>query len=421
MARAFVPYNEIDQRVPTNPLGQFARAARNAICQVRASAPYLFDYNPPFVPDSVLDLMPGRQLWDNLCRTTPNPASSSDAPFRGGQCAITYSVKGSLLRTDITNPQEATITGVTGPIQRVFWTSVYNPGTLANTISINVVDANGLLRTQGVGDENPNNRTVYDRYITITPPTPDCGDRIPIPSLPASPPPTTYIINDINVSGQVGPITVSLPDLNVNNWPDFTFSPRIDLGGITAQFDLGGITIDLPDSTVIGQGGSSTDLTPVLNRIDEQTLAVRTDISDVITDVEDLSTLVSSKLDSLESLIRCCCCEENVSFSIQVVVTNSLGGRYELPENTIALRIIGSDFQLDRLRTQSGSGDAATVFYWGWYSIAYADGNGGDRVQLCYQEQAVYVFPHAKFITVNPVYDSRATIVAVIKEKNCNP
>lgn len=421
MPTAFVPYSELDRRTPTNPLAAVARAAVNAMCQVRAAAAPIFDRPVGGVLGTVQEAMMNRDFWDNICRSTPSPETTSDLPFRGGQCAIPYSVKGSLLRTDITNPQEATITGIPGPIRRIFWTRVFNPGIAQDDYILNVVGADNFQRTQGVGSERPTNRTVYDRYITISPNTPNCGDLIPNTPIPPTPPPSSYTVNNININGQVGPVVVSLPDLVVNNWPDFEFNPRIDLGGITAQFDLGGITINFPDNVSIGDGGSSVDLDPVLNRIDEQSTAIRTDISEVLTEIDDLGTLIGNKIDDLESLIRCCCCEENVSFTINTIVTNTLGGRYEIPDNTIALRIIGSDFDTNRLRTQSGSGDASTVFYWGWYSIAYADGNGGDRVQLCYQEQAVYVFPHAQFVTVNPVYNSRATIVAIVKNKNCNP
>lgn len=371
------------------------------------------------MPDNIADFMTGRQFWDRLCATQPvPPESSGDLAFRGGQCAIEYYVQGVLLRTDLSGPQEFGHF-LPGPIQRIFWTVVDAPDIAGKRYYINTVDATGFLRSTLVGAEQFGATPVYDRYIKIFPPTDNCGDRPIVPDLPAVPPPTSFIVNNININGQVGDVEVSLPDLNVNDWPDFEFSPTIDVGGIRATFELGGINVTLPGGASIADSDSPTNLQPVLDRIDESTLAVRTDISEVITDIEEVSELINERFDDLESLIRCCCCEESVTYEISALSTNSSGGRYELPPNTVAVRIIGSDIDVERIRVQPGSGTSPSVYFWGWYSIAYGDGDGGDRIPLSFVQTAVVAFPGARYIAVCPYFGAKCTVIAIVKNKNC--
>jgi len=286
---------------------------------------------------------------------------------------------------------------------------------------INVIDANDILRTQGIGAEQVSEPVVYGKYITIFPDTPQCGDRVPPPNLPATPPPNTYIFNDINIGGQLGPITVSLPDLNVDLWPEFSFNPRIDMGGFSFEFQLAGIDINFPEGVTIPGSSSGTDLQPVLNRIDESTLGIRTDISEVLTEIDELDESISEQLSTLESLIRCCCCEENVTYESTTLSTNSSGGRFSLPENTVAVRILGTDIDINRIRSQNGSGDAPTVYYWGWYSVSYGNGDGGERIPLSFLSTAIAVAPRAEFIAVSPYFAAKCTVIAIVKNKNCEP
>lgn len=419
MPSVLVPWSDVTSNRPNNPLTGLANAGRRAICQVRQAFPYLFAYSGNGLPPTVNDFLSGRQFWDDLCTEHPLPPSSQDEVFRGGQCAIGYTVCGTHLRTDLSD-QTFCLPDIQGPLQRVSWRRVQVPSEDREDFAVDVIDANGVTRSVGIGSQQISRRTIYDRYITIQPQTPNCGDRTVIPTLPVTPPPNVVNVTNIQLGGQQINTTVNLPDLNTTNWPDFTFSPSVDLGGINFQFTLGGIVINLPDGVNIPGTSSSVDLSPVLNRIDEQTLAIRTDISGVVTEIDNLGTLIDERFDDLESLIRCCCCEENVSYEITTLVTNSSGGRYQLPDNCVAIRIIGSDIDVGNIRVQPGSGTSPSVYFWGWYSIAYDNDDGGERVPLSFVSTAVAALPRAQYIAVCPYFGAKCTVIAVAKNKNCS-
>lgn len=419
MASAFIPYQDLEVNTRNTPLNPIARAARTAICRVRQIAPFLFDYREGPLPDRVADFASGRQFWDNLCTDDPLPETNTDIAFRGGQCNQLYNIAGNLRRSNGVI-QSFGIVNMQGPLSRIWWTLELNPEGTFRTYKLNVADVDGFVRTQTIGSEIVEERQVVDKWIQIFPETPECGDNVPPPVLPPTPPANQYTINNININGQVGPITVSLPDLNVDLWPEFSFNPRIDMGGFTFEFQLAGIDITFPEGVTIPGTSSGTNLQPVLNRIDESTLAVRTDISEVLSELDELDESINQQFAALESLIRCCCCEEGVTYESTTVSTNSSGGRFPLPANTVAVRIIASNVDVNRVRTQVGSGNAPDVYFWGWYSIAYGDGDGGDRIPLSFLSTAALVGAGAEFIAVNPYFGAECTVIAIVKNKDCS-
>jgi len=97
-------------------------------------------------------------------------------------------------------------------------------------------------------------RQISDRGIgllamptfTVTRPDglPDsCGNRPGSIIVPASPPPPNITVNT-TFNNQTRPVTVSLPDFQPGNWPNFEFRPTLDIEGGRYEFLPDGLSMD---------------------------------------------------------------------------------------------------------------------------------------------------------------------------------
>lgn len=417
MARGFVGWNDLNSAGSLNPLAPIARQARNVACTIRQQNPWLWDrvVNPDYFPLPAL-FRNNRQAWDNICQAFP-VSNQEPQGFNGGQCPVFYIVRGYVRLLSPVQTSNQNITAQ-GPLQGIRWRQVpYSTNSI--DYRLDVFNASGV----NVGTSIfAGNAPIDNYYFTVERQDgqPDsCGNRgidIPIPILP---PPITFNIQ-VDNGGQRTTQIVTLPGLVVNNWPDFQFSPTFDLGGVTAEFNLDGITLDFGGDTPWVDGGNApVDLTPVLTAISESEIGIRSDISAVEANILDRLDTIDARLSSILDAIRCCCCESGVTFDVQSLATDSAGGRYPLPSNTVAVIIQNTSIDPSLVRTQDGSGSAPTVFYWGWNAVCYGNALGGTRTELSYLDTSVECSTGATSVIVNPTHGTRANVSAIIKNKNC--
>lgn len=404
-------------RVPA----RLADSLRRGVCQFRQANPYLFDSLPNLNPLAGPYTF-NRAFWDEICNpepldgTYPNVAS-------GGRCAAQYrwfvdwaspSVQGT--RSD---PFNATYQGpITNP--RIQYSQLINVPQVRMEFSF--TPANGVEQTffivNGDPDKMPFARAI--RFERVDGLADNCGTQgVRVPVLP---PVSNTFNTNITIGGSTFNTPITLGDIEVANNEVIDFTPTFNSQFGPFVFEIDGIRIDFGNEVVAGEepGGGSTDLTPVINEVTQTRVQLSTEISEVITDIENLGTLTSQGLDELEALIRCYCGEENVTITAQSVASNTSGGVFNLPEGTIYVVVEGNGFNPNFLRSMEGSGGSPTVWFWGWYAIGYGSADGGDRTNLQYENHAIPVAEGASAINITCYTGTTASITAYVKEKNCN-
>lgn len=418
------------------PNVELARSATRALCAVRQNIPFAFDVASTFSPGTTP--WPGsyqitRRFWDSQCAEQPIPETSRDgAGLLGGQCpGVLYTVTGIITRTNVLPPNnpdaEFAVANCLGPLRDVWITT--RAGGNGRQFVLNVIDSTGFKREGILGSDQITNPVIVNPRFRITP-VDNCGIGIVPPPLPVLPPPNTFNI-PITIGGEQRTVTVNLPEFDTSNWPEFTFSPTLEIEGALFEFDFGGVNITY-------EGGSSTPpprvapeieqeidtVNNTVNNVNNTVNEIVNEIENVTNTVNNIQTTINNELiaDLAEILaaIKCCCCEDNVTYETETIATNSEGGVFNVPDDAIAIIISGSDFDLNDIRTQSGSGTAPTVFYWGWASVNYGGTTGGERVPLQFENQSLPVGEGATSVLVNPTYNSRCSVSVVLKRKNCN-
>lgn len=401
----------------TQLAGRVGHAIRRSLCQFRQNNPFLFDPISTTFPSTPLAAF-NRGFWNEVCSLDPIPGAYPQN-VSGGQCNVQYrwfvdfsspSVEGT--RSD---PFNATYLGaIRNP--RLIFTRINNDRQVRMDFQFQTVTGttHTFFVVNGDLDKMPFARAV--RFVRVDGQPDNCGT-IPVTRNVVRPINNTFNTT-VNIDGTDITFPVTLGDIQISNNDVISFNPTLQTSLGDFSIELGGINIELVPDVVINPstGGSSTDLQPVLNRIDESTLQLSTEISEVITEISDLGTLITGEFADLENLIRCCCCDENVTFQSQIIVSDTFGGTFELPDKTVALSIVVSGDITPGTKKQFGSGTAPNVFYWGWYAIGSDANNPGDRRELHYSNQAVFVPEFAKSITVNPIYNNRCTVIAVIRQ-----
>ena len=118
--------------------------------------------------------------------------------------------------------------------------------------------------------------------------------------------------------------------------------------------------------------------------------------------------------------IKCYCGEQNVTYRTQSIVSNSTGGVFQLPSGTVACIISGNPGASLRVPRQAGGGNSPDVYFWGHCAIAYGNSNGGTRTKLQFASQSIEVDNQPAKILISPYYELTASVIAVVKELNCN-
>jgi hypothetical protein len=412
-----IPWSQVASTAPE--LGsRVASGIRDGVCNFRRNNPFLFDpisTTFPNLPTSRFN----RGFWDEICSANPLPGSYP-TPTSGGQCPVQYRwfVDWSTPTVEATRQDPFNSTYL-GPISNPRFTFTRINNNTQTRIDFFFTPANLPEQTFfiGNGDANATPFVRAVRFVRVDGQADNCGT---IPIVRNVLPPINNTFNtSINIGGVQTSVDITLGDINVVAGNVTSFRPVFNTSIGEVVFTLGGVDINLNPNIVIGgdsEGGSDVDLNPVLNAIDEAEINLSTQISEVITNIENLGTLIEGEFDSLEDLIRCCCCGENVTFQSTIIASSTEGGLFSLPDKCVALSIVADQPLTPGTKIQYGSGAAPNVFYWGWYSIGSDANNPGDRRELHYANQAVFLPQFAKSVTVNPIYTNKATIVAIIRQ-----
>lgn len=419
------------------PNVELARSLTNVLCQVRQNLPWAFDAGSAFTPGNPF---PGnfgltRRFWDNQCRQNPLPSPTRGSEgFAGGQCPVTYRVEFLLDRRAAATIAIQT-TDITGPLSRI-WIETAGENTTSRTWTGRVESASGATRSAVIGSDNPvgtTNGSPYSnprfRIIRQDGQPDNCGDRQPTISYPATAP-DTFINLPVTIGGQVRDVRVDLPDLDVSNWPQYTFSPTIQIGDITARFDLGGVTVEytpttnIPTTPIPEIQQNIENISNTTNNTNNTVNNIENEVENVRNTVENIQTTINNgipvDLTEVINAIKCCCCEDNVTYVEQPIISGTSGGVFDLPANSVAAIIFGSSINPDLVRSQIGGGSSPPVLFWGWYAVCYGDSDGGERIPLQFESHSVALNELAKKILVSPTHNSTCSIVAIVKEKNCH-
>lgn len=370
--------------------------------------------------------MPGVNwaIWSRICQRTPLPANTApNIGLIGGQCLTNYRVDWYVDYNPGT-PQVVNnfVTSFPGPLTDVWISTEVTPngalswiGRARNNVGA-VTQAQLLVDSSGAGQvTNPRWRVQRSDGLPDT-----CGNAPPIISLPPTPPATTFNTT-IQYGPQIREVTVNLPTLDVGNWPNFSFSPTLVIEGTTFEFSTDGVEITFaPNFAFNNNAGPSVNTGPVT-----------VDLSEVNQNIQNLEETVNIQYETLTGggevdltgiidLIRCCACEENVTYSPVAVTGNPAGDTFVLPEQTVAVVINGANLGNPGIRTQSGAGSAPGVYYWGWCAPCYGGSSGGERIPLQFESQSIVLSEGATGILVSPTYGATCSVIAIVKEKNCD-
>lgn len=263
-------------------LGEAAEAAAGFICGIDRAYPGFTRFGVTGIQSTLMGAM-----LDAMCGAPGRGGAASppqQPPFLGGQCdARRYrlSMKGVLDR-DPNNVQRTDGYGCYGAIGNVTDSST---ATNSGTVQINCRGTfvwnvqSPSLRPQGVyGTGIIVQPGIDHRTWSIESVSPlggftdNCGN--PPPAHPIVPLPPGATKRDINLPS----IGVAIPFVYIPIKPEFSLSPtfspqfQIDVGGLNFNFDLGGVTVNLPDINPspaplpypgLPSGGNPPNATPI--------------------------------------------------------------------------------------------------------------------------------------------------------------
>lgn len=225
-----------------NYIAKSADAAANFACSLYKNYPGSIIGNPA---DSAL-----RGLYDSLCKDRPSGLPSPpQSPFSGGQCSCkTYSVTVTWLAGSNGNAsqQSATYT-VVGKVKGVEIRDEGNTTRLGVYLLSSVCSGGTITGTfqTGVGSTPRNSPSASISSCTPVGFTDNCGN--PSPSYPNDvKPPSGYTNGTGNITYNDG-ANLAIPLVYAPISANFDIDPnfKVDVGGVTFKFDLGGVKVDL--------------------------------------------------------------------------------------------------------------------------------------------------------------------------------
>lgn len=421
LLRMLLPWSELND--PNNPLSELGQQAVQGICRVRPLVPFLFTEGLEGSVQPGIRVAPGR-FWDRLCQPYDPPGSTVE-PI-GGQCdgvlydARAFNPSGTLVPW-VGSGGGGSIPGrmVTFDVELAVQ-DPDNPGKFRQLIA-RFMNEDMQLRSRALSD--PGGAYLYDSSWSVElyriDGLPDNCDAPPPPPPPPVPPPNEYEI-PITINNILNRYQIGLPEFDVGDWPDFTFRPVIDLGGVRAEFSLGGINFpdinfpEWPETPLV-----EVNLTPTLNAIADLDVVLQAGLGNISIQVEGIRGGGDVDLTELENLIRCCACEEGVTYESATVSISTGGGSFPLPSNCVAVVVIAALPLTEKTPTISRSGTEDDRYLWGTVAISYALGSAGVVERLSYQSQSIPVAENAQIVTVTPHYGNTCSIIAVIKSRNC--
>lgn len=445
MVELYIPWRELYEVADNFGGIGLARDISALICRVRQDRPWLFQVaNNSGGLGLGINPLVSNFMWSRICSLfPPNPNDAPCEQFFGGQCEdVQYTIK-----IFDGNGQEV---GTTAPPAGV----PVGPLTCINTRTgpANYPLDNPPIPTgytvSGVGKNGPWSRSVDTKIATprrdtrlftyqIVPPpgvSDNCGNAPVTINVPPTPP-SSSITFETTIFGQRRNVTVNLPTLETQNWPDFEWTPVIEFEGITVEFDTEGMNIDLPDNitllpsnptnnTVNQINNNLNNIGGTVNNINGTTQTISNTTNNIEQTVNEISNTLQQEFNELNQqleldiqeildAIERCCCKEGVTYARQVVAASTAGGRFPLPQKTVAVVFTLSLPFTQNTPIQEGSGGAERVYHWGSYSVGFDVDCEGDRIPLQWEKQAVYVHPRATNVTIWPTYQNIGSIEAI--------
>lgn len=284
-----ITYRDIDTEF--NPIKPVTDAIRGAYCAGYSAFPAFYNGSPG---GSAAQYAINQAQNDAICQNAPTPLPLPPAPIAdGGQCpGVLYNLSGSVT-FKINGGQSQT--------------SPFDGGSVGGAIQIGGVQEDGIgwfiTITSNITPANPQGITGKG-YLLSKPPNPNvfyefegynvqltrldgqadnCGNMKP-DYRDIRPPNGNQVTTnvDININPQ---LTVNVPVIIAPRLTVIAPVLVVNVGGVEAYFDAGGVNINFPGSNVFpGGGGGNVDLKPVL----DQTTQLLRDVDDVTDIVNDI-------------------------------------------------------------------------------------------------------------------------------------
>lgn len=418
---AFLTYEEL--RNSDHPLSDVAQTFVGAACGIRRIEPYLWLGGDParalqFPFTNSID-----RFWDRIC-APPAPVRPGFRPI-GGQCpGVLYDLQ---LYDPAGQPSfwQNTSGGgaLAGPMLDVRFTLVGRDPAGSGRFSgivCGFTNVDGAVRGRDKSD--PSGQFLYDSTWSVelfrTDGLPD-DCTVPPPPPPPVPPPTIFNI-PITVNNVRNNYQVTLPGLDLGQWPDFTFAPTFTIGDITAEFTLEGINfpdLDFPDWPK--RPLVDVDLTPTIELLENLDVVLQVGLGNLNIQIGNIGGSGDVDLTELEALIRCCACEDGVTYVPEVISNGTAGGSFVVPIGCVALSFIASMPLASNTPTISRSGNEDDKFLWGTFAVGYAVGTAGISQRLSYQSQSAPIAENAQTVTVTPHFGNTCAIIGIVKIKDC--
>lgn len=405
-------------------MAQIADRLVNYACRVRRTNPELWenmvDRTANFVSGGIINT-----AWQTICQPfdNANPGDgAASSQIVGGQCSVNYTITWQTTQLNGATAGNGFVT-LPGPIRSV--TLPVTQSGLFRIWSIRIVYGPSSLvyLNQVYSQQSPSGYIGAWNYTIVRQDgLPDnCGDAPPRP-LPPTPPSTTGTVN-IQLGPQTVTVPVSIGGPTMPNYPDIEFTPELVLNGdINVNITPSEVVFRFPEPLPgfpiesLPSLNPVIELTPTLELLSGNTVNIQNDVS-IIRDIVEEGVEVD--LTRLETLIRACCCSPEYEYSSEVLATNTRGGTFELPANTIAVGIQKSA-QAVNAPVQSGEGIIPNCSPTAWISFGYG-GKPGVREYGSWDESAFPIPKDCDTFVLLGIYNTRYNIVAIIKEKVVPP
>lgn len=397
-------------------LPSFAEPFRQAACQVRRANPGLFRAIQPGLAVAATPALLSDGFWNSLCPDYPPPPDPGAQPIVGGQCPVVYNV--TAFHRDRAGNVASTLRQAQGPLNGVLVERLPVPNQPNQWIHrLIIIPATGPQITSDFGQVFTNNLGQYWFRVARQDGQPDnCGDR-DAPGTVVIPPPNNQVPVEIILGPQQVTVPVTLPNLVVENNQVVSFEPVFQIGPVEVTINPGSFDFDWPDTAINLPGDTTTGGTPEETILQTLNNTIEIFNNTQITN-ETLNEFRTQTNISLEQILEAAQnCQEERPFTVQTqtLTTNTAGDRFNLPENTIAVRIEAILPYSIRTSGYVGPGDSADVNFWAWATIGYVAGTDGVRQEVVYADQTIPCMDGARTVTVAPKYDNRARVVAYYK------
>lgn len=404
------------------PADRVAGAAERAACYLRSLNPTVFDAATQFSPGFSFGVGAlNSWAWGRICeRVNPPTVPDESGYFYGGQCNVPYFFVGELFFTDAPGSSGTGLQSATGPFEVLRWRKFFNSSTNLVEWVLEWRVAGGSLQSAGMGGLPPARAGAGIPRITLRRQDnlPDSCGNPPPPSqtLPTLIQPSVNI--DVDLFGQTRNVTFNFPEIDTSDPDNIVFRPVVEFEGIRVTIGIEGDIIDWPDDITF----PTLPSTSVQQSIgDSITNNVNNSINDLSTEIENELEIIRGTgdvdLTEIIEAIERCCCKNGVEYTLETIVSGTEGGRYDIPDKTVAVVIAAEQPLTDKTPIQEGSGDAERVYHWGSCSIGYAVGASGIRVPLQWAVQSVPCLEHATNVTIWPTYNNVASAFAVVRSE----